>query len=132
LLEANPVVADGDKAILNYNHVFDLFPITGGYGFITEINMHWWSATKSEKGPILPNSRSPSKLETFAVKYYGGNGPTETGVEASIMLHSNNMFVAVQADGSLWPNAATDADASARFIIFDANAGVKDTRTMKF
>jgi len=129
----DPLSAKTTRDLLTYSHVFDFTPLPGGgYGLRNEVNLNWVSATKRTDGPLLPARISPSDWETYTFQFYGGNGPSEAGTEGTIMSHSNNMYVNVQANGELWPNAANNTIASARFYFVDANAGVTDTRTLKF
>jgi len=116
-----PLKANCAEKQLAYSQAFVLLPMTGGgYAIRTETSLNYVSASSRSSGALYPNRPSPSTWETFTFNFVGSGGPTAEGTQATITSLSDNMFVSVQANGELWPNAAT-AGNTETFYVVDAD-----------
>jgi hypothetical protein len=117
----SPLVANCAENKLAYAQAFELLPMVGGgYSIRTEVSLNYVSASSRSSGALYPNRPSPSTWETFTFNFIDGTGPTAAGTQATITSMSDNMFVSVQANGQLWPNAAT-AGTTEVFYVVSAN-----------
>jgi len=117
------------KNELAYHNIFVAQTIPGGRQTLqSEQTLQYLSATNRDSGPIYASRPSASDWEEWQIKFVNGTGPTQMGTLGSILSYSSNMYVQTLASGVLQANSATPE----YFLFIDPNAGVPDTRTVKW